>query len=201
MALVEMIMPKMGESVMEGTILSWLKQVGEPVEEDESILEVATDKVDTDIPSAHSGILKEILAQEGDVIEVGKPIAVIETDGPASNGSEASDTPKKAVEEAEKIMEKATEAVSTSVEEIPAKSGDRFYSPLVRNIAKEEKISLDELGKIPGTGKDGRVTKNDILDYLKKKRAPWKLDKMDTPNRPGQFLPLSRLPQVGLMKS
>ena len=79
-----MVMPKMGESVMEGTVLSWLKNIGDAIDEDESILEVATDKVDTEIPSTHAGVLKEILAQEGDVVEVGKPIAIIETDGEAN---------------------------------------------------------------------------------------------------------------------
>lgn len=172
MALVEMVMPKMGESVMEGTVLSWLKKVGEEIEEDESILEVATDKVDTEIPSTHAGVLKEILAQEGDVIEVGKPIAVIETDGEASsedNTSEPAEVEITAVEEAEKIMESA---ISTaSVTEIPSKSGNKFFSPLVRNIAKEEGISIDELEALQGTGKDDRVTKNDILAYVASKKT------------------------------
>ncbi|MAE84013.1 MAG: 2-oxoglutarate dehydrogenase [Flammeovirgaceae bacterium] len=167
MALVEMVMPKMGESVMEGTVLSWLKNVGDAIEEDESILEVATDKVDTEIPSTHAGVLKEILAQEGDVVEVGKPIAIIETDGEASTTPEATPAKdeKKAVEAAEAIMETATATVST--EAIPSKAGDKFFSPLVRNIAKEEGISLQELEKLAGSGKDGRVTKNDILAYVK----------------------------------
>ena len=95
MATVEMVMPKMGESVMEGTVLSWLKKVGETIEEDESILEVATDKVDTEIPATHAGVLKEILAQEGDVVEVGKPIAIIETDGEAGGSTPTpSEAPK-----------------------------------------------------------------------------------------------------------
>jgi len=170
MALVEMVMPKMGESVMEGTVLSWLKNVGDSIEEDESILEVATDKVDTEIPSTHAGVLKEILAQEGDVIEVGKPIAVLETDGEAVS-TPAEDTPpaaKEAVKEAEKMMESAASAVVT---EIPAKSGDKFFSPLVRNIAKQEGISVAELESLNGSGQDGRVTKNDILAYVKAKQS------------------------------
>lgn len=173
MALVEMVMPKMGESVMEGTVLSWLKKVGDKIEEDESLLEVATDKVDTDIPSTHAGTLKEILAEEGDVIEVGKPIAVIETDGETSEDTPAHDPAadgKHTVEEAEKIMETAAKTASTTAG-IPVKSGNRFYSPLVRNIAKEENVTVDELEKIPGTGKDGRVTKHDILAYLKERTS------------------------------
>ncbi|MEQ9052453.1 MAG: biotin/lipoyl-containing protein, partial [Marinoscillum sp.] len=171
MALVEMVMPKMGESVMEGTVLSWLKNVGDPIEEDESILEVATDKVDTEIPSTHAGVLKEILAQEGDVIEVGKPIALIETDASAASTPSASapseETP--IVQEAEKIMESAMATASAA--EIPVKSGDKFYSPLVRSIAKEEGITLAELESVPGTGKDGRITKQDILSYVSTKKA------------------------------
>lgn len=173
MALVEMVMPKMGESVMEGTVLSWLKNVGDTIEEEESILEVATDKVDTEIPSSHAGVLKEILAQEGDVIEVGKPIAVIET-----NGSDAGQTPNqapqpskeevKAAEEAEQLMDTATAAISA---EIPAKSGDKFFSPLVRNIAKAEGITVAELESLNGTGKEGRVTKKDILAYVAVKKS------------------------------
>ena len=182
MALVEMVMPKMGESVMEGTVLSWLKSVGDPIEEDESILEVATDKVDTEIPSTHAGVLKEILAQEGDVIEVGKPIALIETEAGAANTPTASapseETP--IVKEAEKIMESAM--ATASVADIPAKSGDKFYSPLVRSIAKEEGISLSELESVTGTGKDGRITKQDILSYVSTKQA----GKAPAPNTNGQ---------------
>lgn len=167
MALVEMVMPKMGESVMEGTVLSWLKNIGDVIEEDESILEVATDKVDTEIPSAHAGILKEIIAKEGDVVEVGKPIALIETEAQADNPEPERELP--AVAEAEKIMESALTAASPAG--IPSKSGSRFFSPLVRNIAKEEGVSISELESIKGSGKDERVTKNDILAYVASKKS------------------------------
>lgn len=161
MALVELLMPKMGESVMEGTILKWLKKVGDRVEQDESILEVATDKVDTEIPSTHAGILKEILVKEGDVVQVGKPIAIIDT---ASSTYEPSSTP-----EIEVIAHQIAE-ISERIQTQPVGEG-RFYSPLVLSIAREEGISMAELEKIQGTGQDGRVTKNDILAYIEAKKA------------------------------
>lgn len=179
MATVEMLMPKMGESVMEGTVLSWLKSVGDSIEEDESLLEVATDKVDTEIPATHAGTLKEILAQEGDVIEVGKVIAIIETDGDVSDAAPATDTPSKEdsvndpVEKAEEILETAisTASASTNGNGIPRTSdAGKFYSPLVRSIAKEENITVAELDAISGSGQEGRVTKTDILAYVKTRK-------------------------------
>lgn len=171
-----MVMPKMGESVMEGTILSWLKQVGETIEEDESILEVATDKVDTEIPATSAGVLKEILAQEGDVVAVGNPIAVIEATVDAkSNETISAESPKADVVAAATAVAEAIEstvsehgsAESSTTSKIPATSDSgKFYSPLVRNIAKEENISLNELEQLTGSGKDGRLTKKDILAYL-----------------------------------
>lgn len=177
MALVEMVMPKMGESVMEGTVLSWLKKVGDSIEEDESILEVATDKVDTEIPSTHAGVLKEIIAQEGDVVEVGKPIAIIETDvvdteTPAVSGSVEQDDEAEATQaaaEAEKIMEAAL--FTTTSTAAPDRNSTRFFSPLVRNIARQEGISPAELETIKGSGKDDRVTKHDILAYVSGKKT------------------------------
>lgn len=174
MATVEMVMPKMGESVMEGTVLSWLKNVGDTIEEDESILEVATDKVDTEIPATHGGVLKEILAQEGDVIEVGKTIAVIEIDGEAeaSNGSSAPEAHQNPVEKAEEILETAIATTSSNGNGVPRTSDSgKFYSPLVRSIANEENISVAELDSLGGSGKEGRVTKNDILAYVKTRKS------------------------------
>jgi len=162
MALVELVMPKMGESVMEGTILNWLKKVGDKIDQDESILEVATDKVDTEIPSTHAGVLKEVLVKEGDVVQVGKTIAIIDTGGGASQPQPTQEV----VQEAQKIEAKIEE-VKTLSEPIVG----RFYSPLVLNIAKEEGISMSELETVAGTGQDGRVTKNDILDYVKAKKS------------------------------
>ncbi|GAB4237659.1 MAG: dihydrolipoamide acetyltransferase family protein [Ekhidna sp.] len=175
MATVEMVMPKMGESVMEGTVLSWLKNVGDTIEEDESILEVATDKVDTEIPATHAGVLKEVLAQEGDVVEVGKPIAIIEIDGEAGGSAPApASTPKEdPVEKAEEILETAISTASSSNGHSVPRTSDsgKFFSPLVRSIAKEENISVAELESISGSGKEGRVTKHDILDYVKDRKS------------------------------
>lgn len=162
MALVELLMPKMGESVMEGTILNWLKKVGDRVEQDESILEVATDKVDTEIPSTHAGILKEILVKEGEVVQVGKPIAIIDTSG---GSTEPTPTP-----EMEMIANQIAE-ISEKIQAQPVSTGERFYSPLVLSIAREEGISMAELETITGTGQEGRVTKNDILAYVEAKKA------------------------------
>ena len=174
MATVEMVMPKMGESVMEGTVLAWLKSVGETIEEDESILEVATDKVDTEIPATHAGVLKEILAQEGDVVEVGKPIAIIETDGEAGGSAPSpTETPKEdtPVAQAEAMVETAMSTASSNGTAVPRTSDSgKFYSPLVRSIAKEEGISVAELESIHGTGKEGRVTKSDILGYVENRK-------------------------------
>ena len=166
MASVEMLMPKMGESIIEGTILTWLKKEGDSIEADESVLEVATDKVDTEVPATHGGILKKILAKEGDVVAVGSAIAIIETSEGAS--SEASTPPASPKEEVVQMAPPITASLITTAE--PTKeevnSDGRFYSPLVKSIAKEEGISTDELSRIPGSGAEGRLTKQDMLDYL-----------------------------------
>ncbi|RZS96900.1 dihydrolipoamide acetyltransferase family protein [Cecembia calidifontis] len=169
MATVEMLMPKMGESIIEGTILTWLKKEGDKIEQDESVLEVATDKVDTEVPATHGGVLKKILAKEGEVVAVGAPIALIETEG-IENVSSATSQPE--AEQKEELIAAApaqTQTILTA--HIPApisgESDGRFYSPLVLSIAKEENISKSELATVQGTGKDGRVTKQDMLNYVK----------------------------------
>ena len=172
MALVEMVMPQMGESIMEATVLTWLKKEGETIEEEEAVLEVATDKVDTEVPTLFSGKLKEILAKEGEVIQVGKPLAIIETDQEEVQNEQLVDTDPE--ESAEVILEEIS-ALSETVQAAPepevvsASNGEasRFYSPLVLSIAKKENISLAELEIVPGTGSEGRVTKKDILSYIK----------------------------------
>ncbi|MEP0712512.1 dihydrolipoamide acetyltransferase family protein [Algoriphagus sp.] len=172
MAIVEMLMPKMGESITEGTVLTWLKKIGDTIEQDESVLEVATDKVDTEVPSTHAGVLKEILAKEGDVIAVGAPIAIIETAGEAKSSAPAAATaPSTEKDELVNLAPENTAAILSSAEKQESEDSgdDRFYSPLVLSIAKEEGISKAELANIPGTGKDSRVTKQDMLSYLAKK--------------------------------
>lgn len=178
-------MPQMGESVMEATIISWLKEEGEKVEAEEPLLEVATDKVDTEVPAIQEGIIKEFLAKEGDIVQIGAPIALISTDGAEIDISAKSKQNGNSVTEKESIEVKAP-SISAPVtpepvvvdEEIakepsPATTttyANRFYSPLVKNIAREEEISDEELDGIAGTGKEGRVTKVDIISYLKKRK-------------------------------
>ncbi|SDC16673.1 dihydrolipoamide acetyltransferase family protein [Niabella drilacis] len=167
MALEDLVMPKLGESIMEATILKWLKQVGDAVEMDETVLEIATDKVDSEVPSTASGVIEAILFSENDVVPIGTVIARIRTEGLA----EETITPEPAVtpQPVPSVPEQEQEAEVISSTIKPETSGSapsRFYSPLVLNIAASEGISMSELEKIPGTGKEGRVTKNDILDYV-----------------------------------
>ncbi|MBL7792417.1 MAG: 2-oxo acid dehydrogenase subunit E2, partial [Saprospiraceae bacterium] len=175
MAQVELIMPKMGESIMEATILRWVKQVGDRVEADETILEIATDKVDSEVPSPVGGTIAQLFFKENDVVPIGKVIAVIATEGevvkptpsvaetpaaapaPSSNGNGATQTP-------------AQVTAAASVEKVSSSSG-RFYSPLVRTIAQKEHIGMSELDHIAGSGAQGRVTKKDILEYVQNRSA------------------------------
>ncbi|MEO1435343.1 MAG: dihydrolipoamide acetyltransferase family protein [Bacteroidota bacterium] len=170
MALVDLIMPKMGESIMEATILKWEKHVGDTVEIDEDILLIATDKVDTEVPSPVEGVIQEILFQENDVVAVGAVIARIATEGETVNASpavETSTTPEtKPVEQPAPVAESSIPAVELVNEKLDTSNSDRFYSPLVKSIAEKENIPLAELETVPGTGAGGRVTKKDILAYL-----------------------------------
>ncbi|MBT8271933.1 MAG: 2-oxo acid dehydrogenase subunit E2, partial [Bacteroidia bacterium] len=169
MAKFELKLPKMGESVAEATITSWLKEVGESIELDEPILEIATDKVDSEVPSEVEGVLLERRFDVDDVVEVGQVLAVIEIDGDevSEQKSEEQHTQEEVIAEMPEVAEIET-SVNQVLEQVaaPVSTEGRFYSPLVRNIAKEEGISQNELDAIPGTGKEGRVTKNDILAYL-----------------------------------
>lgn len=162
----------MGESVAEGTITTWLKEVGDTIEADEAVLEIATDKVDTEVPSEVDGVLVEKLFEVDDVVQVGQTIAIIETEGEASEGGGKEEkhligepevvTTDANVEEVAKTVSDAKTATTSA----DFSSSERFYSPLVKNIAKEENIGLDELERVEGSGKEGRVTKNDILKYV-----------------------------------
>jgi 2-oxoglutarate dehydrogenase E2 component (dihydrolipoamide succinyltransferase) len=170
MALIEMVMPKMGESIMEGTVLQWLKKVGDPIEQDESVLEVATDKVDTEVPATHAGILKEILAQEGDVVAVGKAIAIISTGETIKVAPVQAASKPSTVVEATVIEEQIQALAENYSYKLAQPVAGRFYSPLVLNIAKEEQVPMQELELIPGTGAEDRVTKKDILQYLEQRK-------------------------------
>lgn len=169
MAAVELLMPKMGESIIEATILGWLKNEGDRIERDEPICEIATDKVDSEVPSEVSGVISKILYKEGDIVAVGAPLAIIETEGASAAVSAPAATqaaPTEAVQveaEVEKIVQNTVSQPNVSISN--SFSG-RFYSPLVLNIAKEEQLSMQELDTVPGTGKDNRVTKTDLLEYL-----------------------------------
>lgn len=162
MAEIEIRLPKMGESVTEATITNWLKEVGDTVEMDEPLVEVATDKVDNELPSEAEGTLIKILFDKDDVAQVGDVIAVISTDGGAVAAEPVKETKTVATET------KAVEVVSNSTTESVSKTGPsgKFYSPLVRSIADKEGISMSELESIAGSGENGRVTKKDILSFI-----------------------------------
>ena len=172
MAKFELKLPKMGESVAEATITSWLKEVGDTIELDEAVLEIATDKVDSEVPSEVDGILIETFFKVDDVVQVGQVIAIIETEDDeeqqdatdASIINDASEETKKAVELVSNTVTVAKETVKPV-----ASSETRFYSPLVKNIAKEEGVTQEELDNIVGTGLEDRVTKSDIIDYIQNK--------------------------------
>ena len=173
MAIFEVVMPKLGESIIEATITKWLLQEGDSVAEDDPIVEIATDKVDSEIPSPVEGKIAKVHFSEGDVVPVGAVIALIEMDGEAGPGAieTAEDTEQK--QEIQAVPETDTSEQQIIPEARPAdfSSSGRFYSPLVKSIAKKENISVDELNTISGSGKDNRVTKKDILQYLDDKKA------------------------------
>lgn len=167
-------MPKMGESVAEATIISWQKKVGDKIEVDETVVEIATDKVDSEIPSEVNGTIKEILFDVDDVVKVGQTIAIIETnDGSNDTNEKIIDKSKMHVEQE---VKKSVDSINNEIEKAKINSNNleilnnnKFYSPLVKNIAKKEGISNEELNNIVGSGKNQRVTKNDILNYIDKK--------------------------------
>jgi 2-oxoglutarate dehydrogenase E2 component (dihydrolipoamide succinyltransferase) len=181
MAIVELILPKMGESIMEATIIQWHKKVGDTIKEEEILVDVATDKVDSEVPSIASGVIKEIFFKVNDVVPVGSVIAAIETE--SEQNTFAEENPPHSIEQLFNLQETpstpAFEANKSAIEEtvpyVPAETKavhsssnqNRFYSPLVLNIARSENISLQELESVEGTGNEGRVTKNDMLAYIK----------------------------------
>lgn len=197
MARVELVMPKMGESIMEATILKWRKKLGERVELDEPVLDIATDKVDSEIPSPVAGTVVEILFQENDVVAINKTIAIIETE--ASNAQPVAASP--AVSQPEGGAAPAVPYVPTTNTQQPTTESGRFYSPLVRTIAKEEGISQAELDSIPGSGQDGRVNKKDILDHVARRGklnldGPYPQPAEKTPAAPQAMAPAPAAPAV-----
>ena len=164
MGQIEVKLPKMGESVAEATITSWLKAVGDTVEAEESIVEIATDKVDSEVPSPADGVITKILFEEGAVPQVGDVIAIISGEGDSDAPAEETVAAPVAAETSAPAPAAVTPAPSTA--NVDFSSSDNFYSPLVKNIAKEEGVSLQELESIQGTGSNNRVTKKDILNYI-----------------------------------
>jgi|TARA_B100000768_G_C11283853_1_gene380555 2-oxoglutarate dehydrogenase E2 component (dihydrolipoamide succinyltransferase) len=183
MAKFELKLPKMGESVAEATITSWLKEVGDTVELDEAIVEIATDKVDSEVPSEVEGTLVEILFEKDAIVAVGQTIAVIEIIGGEETSNQSFEEKVEVVEHVAEI-EQTIEAAS-EIKNLPiTKTSDsgKFFSPLVRKIAETEGLSMEELDMLSGTGKDGRVTKNDILSYIedRKNLQPVQVTKTET---------------------
>jgi 2-oxoglutarate dehydrogenase E2 component (dihydrolipoamide succinyltransferase) len=193
MATVDLVMPKMGESIMEATILKWLKQPGDAVQQDETVLEIATDKVDTEVPSTTEGVITEILFKENDVVPVGTVIARIKTEveenttapqfQPLNQESRMHDSGYSIHDKSHKMEDEKTQTstATTTFKASPVESsgrsqntngiGNRFYSPLVLNIASSEGVSMSELEKIHGSGNEGRVTKKDILQFVSDRRS------------------------------
>jgi len=171
MAKFELKLPKMGESVAEATLTSWLKEVGDTIEEDEAVLEIATDKVDSEVPSEVTGVLVEKLFEVDDVIQVGQTIAVIEIAGKESVTGSSTAKTETVVVPAQEVIAVVEAPIVEVTSSVVQSSDTRFYSPLVKNIAASEGISQQELDTISGSGKDGRVTKNDILKFIENRSS------------------------------
>ena len=182
MAIVDLIMPKLGESITEATILKWHKQPGDPVKMDETVLDIATDKVDSEVPSTAEGVIESLLFNVNDVVPIGTVIARINTQGnnqQSAMSNEQTESSKPATKtEGENysqaqnnLQQSSASAEATNYKPQTTNSSNRFYSPLVLNIAAQEGISMVELENIPGTGAEGRVSKRDILQYVSDKRA------------------------------
>jgi 2-oxoglutarate dehydrogenase E2 component (dihydrolipoamide succinyltransferase) len=169
MATVDLVMPKMGESIMEATILKWHKQPGDHVKMDETVLEIATDKVDTEVPSTAEGTMEEVLYNVNDVVPVGSVIARIKTEAENVINHREQETP--AVQEPEEIETVSHESASQNLKSQTSNGNGRFYSPLVLNIAASEGVSMTELENILGSGNEGRVTKKDILQYVSQRKS------------------------------
>jgi 2-oxoglutarate dehydrogenase E2 component (dihydrolipoamide succinyltransferase) len=190
MATVDLVMPKLGESIMEATILKWHKQPGDSVNMDETILDIATDKVDSEVPSTAAGVVEEILYNVNDVVPIGAVIARIKTsaDSPQPAGSQPAPAAPGAAQTTPQTESSPQEAEVVETIKTPRSNGAsaKFYSPLVLNIAASEGVSMTELEQIPGTGNEGRVTKKDILQYVSRKRQGGAVPQRETPARQEQ---------------
>jgi 2-oxoglutarate dehydrogenase E2 component (dihydrolipoamide succinyltransferase) len=194
MATVDLVMPKMGESIMEATILKWHKNPGDIVKMDETVLEIATDKVDSEVPSTAEGVVSEVLFHVNDVVPIGAVIARIKTGAEEQSQKEqAPYQPSTSYHQPETSNQQPT---PNPKPQTPNLNGGRFYSPLVLNIAAQEGISMNELEKIPGTGNEGRVTKSDILHYLSGRKGAGSSDR-STSREPQQnmVIPMNRVEQ------
>jgi 2-oxoglutarate dehydrogenase E2 component (dihydrolipoamide succinyltransferase) len=191
MAIVDLVMPKMGESIVEATVLKWLKNPGDTVKMDETILEIATDKVDSEVPSTAAGIIAEVLFKENDVVPVGTIIARIQTHAGASIPAQhIAPAPVQDYNKDQRLAYEAAPAESyNSVGSIIATDGNRFYSPLVLNIASKEGINMSELEHIPGTGNEGRVTKRDIIHYVEQRKNGAQAQQLSAAMAPAQQAP------------
>ncbi|MEP7256210.1 MAG: dihydrolipoamide acetyltransferase family protein [Ferruginibacter sp.] len=171
MSLVDLVMPKLGESIMEATILKWHKKPGDAIKQDETVLDIATDKVDSEVPSTAEGVIEEVLFKENDVVPIGTVIAKIRVGANAAiSNNQPAPAPKQEEYEEAKVVEEIPYQPATSKQSNQStKSAIRFYSPLVLNIAQQEGISMADLENIPGTGQEGRVSKKDILAYVANK--------------------------------
>ena len=210
-------MPKMGESVSEATIITWSKEVGEHVELDETIVEIATDKVDSEVPSTHEGKLVEKLFEADDLVQVGEAFAILETEGGEEIKETVAETPVSEVKSESVSKPQEQTSNNTPQEKVVVKnSSDRFYSPLVRSMASKEGIGIDELNQIPGSGKDGRVSKSDMINYLqnrsvsttqtsstaenssvKVEKAPKMENKIEAPKETTQPKSTTKIPNTG----
>jgi 2-oxoglutarate dehydrogenase E2 component (dihydrolipoamide succinyltransferase) len=203
MATVDLVMPKMGESIMEATILKWHKQPGDSVKMDETVLEIATDKVDTEVPSTAEGTISEILFNVNEIVPVGTVIARITTDTEVETQEEPVETrpqatsyePQEIANREEGTRNVEVEATTNYKQQTPSLNNNRFYSPLVLNIAAQEGVSMTELEKIPGSGNEGRVTKKDILQYVTDRKQGAGGEKPVGREQPQFVIPVNRIEQ------
>ena len=199
----EFKMPKLGESITEAAIITWFKNVGDTIEEDEMLLEVATDKVDSEVPSTVSGVVEKILFEANDVIKIGETIAIIKTDGKTSISTKKA--PKKTIKKKEQVKNKRIplvqninlkeQSISLPLGEMSEGQRGLFFSPLIISIAKQQHISFEELARIPTTGNQGRLRKSDIFQYIEEGR-PYKFAQATAIHVPTAY----RIPQLNLNK-